>query len=86
MDNQKDMIKKRQAEVDKNYEAFKEMFDDIVISHRNEYALMKGGEIRAYFSTFNDAISAGDIAFPDKMYSVQKVEKKPVDLGYFSHA
>ena len=76
----------QQEEVDQNYEAFKEMLSELMESDAGRFALLHNRELVACFDTNHDASQAGR-KFPEgKPFSVQKITRKPVDLGYFSHA
>lgn len=78
--------KTAREQVDRNYEAFVAMLPSILPQHQNKYALMKDGEVVAFYSTLEDAYTTANKFFPDQPFSVQKVTDIPVDLGFFSHA
>ena len=73
-------------EIDKNYEVFTLDLDKHMRSHANEYALMRKGRIVEFCDTSVDAMRMGNRRFRDGIFSIQKVTKKPVDLGVFSRA
>lgn len=75
-----------QDEIDRNYAAFVAILPTLIASHREQYALMKGGKILGFYSTAVDARTAAESFIDDKLYSIQKVTDSAVDLGYFSHA
>ena len=75
-----------QREVEENYEAFVKMLPSLLLTHRDQYALLKDKKVLAYFSTSGDARTAAESFIPDKIYSIQKVTDLAIDLGYFSHA
>lgn len=75
-----------QNEIDRNYEAFVKALPNLLASHRDQYALMKGGQILGFYSSAIDARTAAESFIPDKLYSIQKVTEAVVDLGFFSHA
>ena len=50
--------------------------------YNNKYALLKNAEIIDYFDTLDDAIKYAKMRFEDGLYSVQKVNEPPVNLGY----
>jgi hypothetical protein len=79
-------MSEKQAEVDRNWEAFQKLLPSIIETHRNKFALMRKGEIVSYYSTALDARTTGEKFFADGLYSIQQVTDVPVDLGYFSHA
>lgn len=51
-----------------------------------KYALMKEKKVVEYYDTKDDARKTGNIMFKDGVFSIQKIEKQNIDLGYFSHA
>ena len=71
-----------QKEVDKNYEFFLKELPNIFNLYNNKYALLKNAEIIDYFDTLDDAIKYAEMRFEDGLYSVQKVNEPPVNLGY----
>ncbi len=73
-----------QQEVDKNYEAFKEKLDELIMTDQNRYALMHDGEVIACFDTARDALKAGQKLYGDA-FSIQEITDRPIDLGYLSH-
>ena len=76
----------QQKEVDRNYEAFKQMLSELMESDAGRFALLHNRELVACFDTNRDALQSGEKLLEDKPFSVQKITRKPVDLGYFSHA
>jgi hypothetical protein len=73
-------------QVETNYKAFQEKLPSIRESHRGKFALMKDGEIIEFFDTARDAYAAGQKIFEDRIFSIQEVIEKSIDLGFFSHA
>ena len=73
-----------QREIDANYEAFLRNLDQYVVMHNEKFALMHQGQVENFFDTWQDAYSAGNLLHKDAPFSVQKVTRQPVDLGYFS--
>lgn len=71
-----------QKEIDKNYELFLKELPNIINLYNNKYALLKNSEIIDYFDTMDDAIKYAKIRFEDGLYSIQKVNETPVNLGY----
>ena len=84
------MIKEKptpyQAEVDRNYEAFRKLGDDFYRNHYGMYALMKDEEVVQLFSSWQDARKAAKLLYKDEPFSIQEVNKEAVDLGFHSHA
>lgn len=77
---------KQQEEVDRNYEEFRKQLPSILATHRDKYALMKGGKILGYYSTAEDAAEAAKAFIPDGVFSIQEVTDSAINLGYFTHA
>ncbi len=75
----------QQEEVERNYHAFKEQLANLSKTDYGKTALMHNGGIVALFETGQDAIEAGKTFLPGKLFSIQKVSSRPIDLGYFSH-
>jgi hypothetical protein len=61
------------------------MLRDILPEHRDKLALMRGGEVVAYFNSPGEAHRAGIERFPDEIFSIQEVTDEPIDLGFWSH-
>ena len=74
-----------QTEVDRNYEAFRKLDDDFYRNHYGMYALMKNEEVVQLFSSWQDARKAAKLLYNDEPFSIQKVDKEAVDLGFYSH-
>ena len=75
-----------QAEVDKNFEAFRTMLPDLMKDHAGKYVLLRKSELIQKFDTAGDALIYAQAQFPDGLYSIQEVTGHTIDLGYFSHA
>ncbi len=71
-------------QVDQNYDAFACLLDSILDDHRDQLALMRDGEIVAYFETPREALEAADMMFADQIWSIQKVTDEPLFLGFWS--
>jgi hypothetical protein len=77
----------RQKEaVERNYEAFRKLLPELLLTHRGKFALMRDGSAIEFFDTAGDAAIFGARQYPDLLFSVQEVSNASVDLGYFSHA
>ena len=77
---------RQKREVDANYKAFKARFDELYREHPGKYALMRDREVVAFFSGFNDAMTAGRLLYGNGVFSVQHVTLNKLDLGYWNHA
>ncbi|MEE9276275.1 MAG: hypothetical protein V3V62_13300 [bacterium] len=75
-----------QAEVDKNFAAFKNMLPELSEKYRGKFVLMRDQEVVQAFDSPGDAVIYAKAQFKDERYSVQEVTDRIVDLGYFSHA
>ena len=73
-----------QKEIDANFEVFSKNLDQYMAQHQDKYALMRDGEVRSFFLSWQDAYNAGNLIYDDGIFSVQKVTRTPVDLGFFS--
>ena len=74
-----------QAEVDRNYAAFKAELATLK-GREGKFALMRDQKIITFYDTFADAYATGQSVFQDHRFSIQKVTNQPVDLGFLSHA
>lgn len=75
-----------QLEIEKNQKAFQAQIHDLVKHHRGRYALLRNEEIVGIYDTVRDAQMTGNKFFEDGLYSVQKIDPEPVNLGFYSHA
>ena len=47
--------------------------------------MTQSGKIVGYYSTMIDAVSAGNLAYSDGIFSIQEVKSnEPINLGFFS--
>jgi hypothetical protein len=82
-----DNVAQRTAEqVNRNYEAFREILPTLLPEHLGRFALMRDGGVVGLFDTAMEAYTAGKMQFGLGNFSMQKIIDRPVDLGYFSHA
>lgn len=70
-----------QKEVDNNYQFFLKEKDKIPNYLLDKYVLIRKEEFIEYFDSVDDAIKYAKIKYEDNLYSVQKVNDLPVDLG-----
>lgn len=82
--NQKVTKKKEVRENAKIF--FQNLEKGVYDEYLGKYALMRHKEVIQYFDTRDDARRAGNMMYEDRLFSIQKVEKQNIDLGYFSHA
>jgi hypothetical protein len=77
----------RKQVIDENFKAFEQILPQILIAHGGKVALLRDRQIEDVFATSSEAIREGKLRFPDKMFSIQKVERQePIHLGWFSYA
>ncbi len=75
----------REVAIKENFEAFEHLLPSILIAHSGKVALLRNRKVCDYFDTPSEAIRNGHRQFPDRMFSVQRVERSTVDLGWYSH-
>lgn len=75
----------RDVAIKENFEAFEQLLPSILIAHSGKVALLRDRKVFDYFNTPSEAIRCGQKQFPDRMFSVQRVERSTVDLGWYSH-
>ena len=75
-----------EQEVDHNFDVFLAALGPLMISHPGQFVLLKSGQIEDFFPTQDAALKAGRARHPDRIFSIQEVTDRPVDLGFFSHA
>lgn len=76
---------RQKEQVDLNYDVFMRMLATLLPEHRDELALMRDGQIVAFFKKPSEAYRAGVERFPDGIFSIQEVTDEPIDLGFWSH-
>lgn len=64
-------------QVDDNYQAFKKLLPGLLPIRRNQFALMHDQKIITFFDTFRDAVTAGNLHYGPRNFSVQEVTDKP---------
>lgn len=70
----------------RNYEAFEAILPLLLQEHRGKFALMRDQQVIAFFPSASAAQLTGIRDYEDGRFSVQKVEDKAIDLGFYSHA
>lgn len=75
-----------QEQVDRNYEYFKECKGEIGPENQDKFVLIRDQEFIAFYSTRDDALTAGRSQFEDGRFSVQRVSDEPVELGAVGYA
>ena len=77
---------KIQLEVDENYKFFQEHKKDLKQENHDKFVLIRHKEFISFYSTKEDAITAGKSQFEDGEFSVQKVSEDAIDLGSIGYA
>lgn len=84
------MRERQQKQVDENYKVFlQRLQEDDEFYQRNygKYALMRDCKIVDLFDSWQDARKTAMLLYKaDKLFSIQKVDDAPIDLGFYSHA
>lgn len=80
-----DVSLKEQA-ITENYDAFEAMLLLLLEDHEGQYALLRDRDVVAFYATASEAHLTGKRQFPDDRFSVQRVERKAIDLGFYSYA
>jgi len=75
-----------EAEIERNYAAFKDIMPALLADAEGQYALMRNQELCGVYASPGEAERAGYQLFGDELYSIQLVSSKPVDLGFYSYA
>ncbi|TKZ35251.1 hypothetical protein [Brachyspira catarrhinii] len=74
-----------QKEVDNNYQFFLKEKDKIPNYLLDKYVLIRKEEFIEYFDSIDDAIKYAKIKYEDNLYSVQKVNDLPINLGFMGN-
>jgi hypothetical protein len=75
-----------EREIDGNYAVFTERLGGLLREDRSgQFALMRHKSIVEFFDSAADAVAFGRKRFSDRIFSVQEVRERPLDLGHFSH-
>ena len=75
-----------QKEVDENYKFFQASKDKISEENSDKFVLIRHKKFIDFYTTKEDAITAGKSQFSDDLFSVQKVEDDIIDLGLVGYA
>ena len=76
----------KEREIDDNLEFFLAEFPRLKQNHFGKFALLKDKELVAVFDTAEDAQTAGARFFEDGLFSIQKIDDTPANLGSYSFA
>lgn len=78
-------LERQKLEVDRNYDAFTRMLSRYLPEYRDQYALMRDGEIVGIYKKPGEAHRAGIERYEDGIFSIQEITDEPIDLGFWSH-
>ena len=70
-----------EKEVKDNYEYFKKEEPKFKRLYSGKYALLRKKKIIAFYDTVGDASVTGRTFFEDQLFSIQKVNERPLNLG-----
>lgn len=73
-------------EVRANYEAFRSKLPELLEGHAGKFAVIRHREIVDFFDTMADAARFATKMYPDRLYSVQEVTERQIELGFYSIA
>jgi len=80
------MGRTKEQEIDQNLEFFLKELPKLLEHQHGRYVLLRSKEIIGIYDTVRDAQMTGEKFYDDGLFSIQKVEDKAIELGYFSHA
>lgn len=80
------MTDKLEIEIEKNHRSFLQKLPSLIEIHQGRYALLRKEEIIGIYDTVRDAQTTGASFIKDGLFSIQKIENKAIDLGFYSHA
>ncbi len=75
-----------EIEIEKNHRLFLQRLPALIKIHPGRYALLRKEEIIGIYDTVRDAQTTGGSFFGDGLFSIQKIETKAINLGFYSHA
>ncbi|MDE8651734.1 hypothetical protein [Novosphingobium album (ex Liu et al. 2023)] len=75
-----------EVEIERNYAAFLDMLERLMLSNNGRYALLHDQVLEGVFDSPGEADRQGFAKFGRGPYSVQLVTDEPVDLGFMSNA
>lgn len=76
----------KERAIAENFEAFESMLPLLLQTHKGEFALLHDREVAGFFPSASAAQLAGKERFPSGSFSIQKIEGKAIDLGFYSYA
>ena len=76
----------KDTEIEKNLEFFLKELPKLKKTHPGKYVLLREREIIGIYDTVKDANITGMKFFEDGLFSIQKIDYSPINLGFFSYA
>jgi hypothetical protein len=77
----------RLDEIDSNNRAFQKLLNNLLPSHKGDFALMRLGQIVDFYSSRIEAYYEGERRFSrDHLYSIHQVAVEPKVVGYYWNA
>lgn len=74
-----------QDQVSSNYKWFQDLLPELMVKHRGKHALLHSEKIVDFFPSSLDAVKEGLKKFGEGNFSVEAVDDKVEDLGFYSH-
>lgn len=74
-----------QEQLDRNYVAFVAVLPELLATHEGGFALMHNGLVGKFSDNPVAAVEAGLQAYPDGSFTIQKIARASMNLGYFSN-
>lgn len=78
------MTDARDAALRQNFHWFQSVVDGLMEGHAGKYALLRSQSLVEIFDRPIQALEAGCARFEDGLFSVQRVNNRPLDLGFIS--
>lgn len=74
-----------QDQFESNYAWFRAALPNFIRQHRGQHALLHNRSVAAYYPSSLEAIKAGMMKFGEGNFSVEIVDDRIEDLGFYSH-
>ena len=72
-------------QVTDNYDWFQDRLPELMAEHHGQHALLRSREIVDFFSSSLEAIKTGLAHYGEGNFSVEAVDDRIEDLGFYSH-
>ncbi|AXJ95253.1 MULTISPECIES: hypothetical protein [unclassified Sphingomonas] len=80
------MVDPLKHEIARNFDVFQRRLGEYLDQHYGEYALLRDGQVVAFFPSAGEADGAGWAQFADGLYSIQQITPEPIELGLYANA